>query len=274
MDESSHKGTLWNVVYEKAIRDDGSLYFPEKLGFDVLEAKKRAMGSYIFTNQYLNEIIPKELQTFKQDWFKYYDSLPERLNTFLFIDPAISQADSADFTGMVVISVDPDKRWYVRYARRHKCSPTDIINQIFSLEAKFNPDIIGIEDVAYQKALLYFLDEEMRRRDVVLPVKGVKPPTDKTKEMRILSLVPRFEFGTIFLNRGLEDLELELLKFPRGSHDDLIDALAACEYIYFAPSKEKRWEKKPGPQSPDYERWYIENLRSKQNERAEDISGF
>lgn len=255
----------WGLVYEKAIREDGSPYFPQKLGLAVLEDKKRAMGSYIFANQYLNEIIPAELQCFKKDWFAYYDKLPDRTTTFMFVDPAISQADTADFTGVVVVSVDVEKRWFIRYARRHKITPTEIINLLFTLYAEFKPDIIGIEDVAYQKALLYFLDEEMRRRDVRLPVKGVKPPTDKTKEMRILSLVPRFEFNRVQMNRGLTDLELELLKFPRGSHDDLVDALAGIEYVYYPPSKEQEWARKPNKNDPKYESWYIQNLRKGEN---------
>lgn len=251
----------WNVIYEKAIRDDGSLFFPQKLSQEFLDSTKRAVGSYIFSNQYLNEIIPSDLQSFRREWFSYYKELPKRLNTFLFVDPAISQADTADYTGVVVISVDSEAHWYVRFARRYKITPTQLIDLIFTLNKEFAPQVIGVEEVAYQKALLYFLHEEMRRRDVVLPLKGVKPPTDKTKEMRILSLVPRFEFQRVSLANGLTDLELELLKFPRGSHDDLIDALASCEYIYITPDKEKRWEKKPAPNHPDYERYMIEKMR-------------
>lgn len=260
----------WQVIYEKAIRDDGTLFFPEKLSLEFLENTKRSVGSYIFANQYLNEIIPADLQTFKKEWFVYFNSLPERLNTFMFVDPAISQADTADYTGVVVISVDCEKRWYVRFARRYRVTPTQLIDLIFTLNTQFSPQAIGVEEVAYQKALIYFLHEEMRRRNVLLPLKGVKPPTDKTKEMRILSLVPRFEFGHLYLAQGLQDLELELLKFPRGSHDDIIDALAACEYIYFAPEKEKRWSKKPQPNSADYEKFFIENLRRRENDEASD----
>lgn len=261
----------WNLIYEKAIRDDGSLFFPQKLSQEFLDNTKRAVGSYIFSNQYLNEIIPSDLQSFKKEWFKYHTEIPKRVNTFLFIDPAISQADTADYTGVVVISVDSNKDWYVRFARRYKITPTQLIDLIFTLNTQFSPQVIGIEEVAYQKALLYFLHEEMRRRDVVLPVKGVKPPNDKTKEMRILALVPRFEFGHISITQGLTDLELELLKFPRGSHDDLIDALAGCEYIYFAPDKEKKWAKAPKPNSQEYERYYIENLRKGGNDEPVEI---
>lgn len=267
MTENQH----WAVVYEKAIRPDGSLFFPEKLTREFLESAKRTMGSYIFANQYLNEIIPAELQTFKQSWFKHYESLPDTLNRFVFVDPALSEADTSDYTGVVVVAVDPEKRWYILYAKRYRVTPTELINLLFQLNQTFSPSIIGIEVVAYQKALLYFLDEEMRRRNVILPIKGITPPTDRTKQARILSLVPRFEWGHMFLNRGLTDLEIELLQFPRGSHDDLIDALASIEYIYYPPDKKSGEIAKPaGPAHPEYERWYIQQLTKKRETEEND----
>lgn len=253
----------WSVIYKRAYNDDGSLFFPEKLNHEFLENAKKTMGSYLFANQYLNEIIPEEHQTFRKDWFKYYESIPKNTTTFVSIDPALSEADGSDYTGIIVVSVDYEKRWYLRQAKRLRVTPTQLIDFIFKIQEVYKANIIGIEEVAYQKALLYFLDEEMRRRGVLLPIKGIKQPTDKTKQTRILSLVPRFEWGHLLLNKGLNDVELELLQFPRGSHDDLIDALAMIEYIYFPPDKENIFSKKPSPNSPDYEKWYIRNLQSK-----------
>lgn len=211
----------WSVVYEKAIRDDGSLFFPERLTQEFLDKAKRTMGSYIFANQYQNEIIPEGDQTFKKEWFRYYTALPEPINTFCFIDPAISTADTADYIGIVLVSVDIQGQWYVRWVRRLRCNPTRLIELCFEIDTNFKPAIIGIEDTAFQRSIVHFAQEEMRRRGRHIPVTGVKQAQDKTKEMRILSLVPRFEWGSLFLNQGLQDLELELLQFPRGSHDDL-----------------------------------------------------
>lgn len=258
----------WEVVYKKAINDDGSLFFPEKLTHEVLENNKRKMGTYLYTNQYLNEIIPSELQTFKKEWFLYYKELPKNINTYVFFDPALSEADSSDPTGVVVVSVDSDAKWYIRYAKRHRVKPTELIDLIFKFNDEFSPQIIGVEEVAYQKALLYFLDEEMRRRNKLLPVKGIKPPTDRTKHHRILgALAPRFEWGKALLSQGLNDLELELLQFPRGRHDDLIDALASIEYIYSIPKKEDLGLKEPkSANDKNYEKWYIENLHKRRNE--------
>ena len=56
-------------------------------------------------------------------------------------------------------------------------------------------------------------------------------------------LAPRFMTGTVWFPQGadfLQELEGELLKFPTGIHDDLIDALAYIEQIALVPA---RWDK-------------------------------
>lgn len=261
----------WEVLTAGAYNPDGSLFFPERLTEEFLQEKKRSLGSYIFSNQYLNEIVPADAQSFKRAWFRYYDKLPDIKNTYVFIDPALSEAATADYTGIIVVHVDVQGNWYVAYAQRHRITPTDLIHYIFKLNEVFQPNCIGIEAIAFQKALIYFLSEEMRRRNVHLPVTPIKYPNKNSKETRILSLVPRLEFGRILFAHGLTDLELELLQFPRGKHDDLIDALASIEYIASQPSQRPQVMDKPhSPADPRYEQWYRENLLSKRNNADDD----
>ena len=250
----------WDVVYKRAYNDDGSLFFPEKLNKEYLENQKRTQGSYIFSNQYLNEIIPSDLQTFKRSWFKYYNELPNQFYTFATIDPASAQSDSSDYTGVCVVSVDSDQNWYIRHAAQYKLNPTQIIEMLFRLHKHYDLQGIGFEKVAFQNVILHFLGEEMKKRVQFLPIKGLNPPNTKTKEMRILSMVPRFEWGNVYLAKGLTDFENQLLSFPRGAHDDIIDACQYIEMLAFYPAKTLE-EKKPAPNSPDYEKWYIEQLK-------------
>lgn len=254
----------WSVVYKRAEERDGSLLFPERLTKEFLENARKVMGSYWYANQYLNEIIPEDLQNFKKHWFKYYSEVPARNNTFVFIDPAISQENTADYTGVVVVSVDTEDSWYVRFAQRFRLTPTQIIDLMFRLNEQFKPMVVGIETVAYQEALLYMLDQEMRRRGQLLPVHGVKHGTSESKQNRILGLVPRFEWGRIHLAQGLTVLEDELLKFPRGGHDDVIDALASIEKIAIRPEREKIKDEQPNPaNAAQYESWYRRQLGKK-----------
>lgn len=257
-------GTRWAITYDKAIREDGSLFFESRLSREFLDEQRRVLGTYIFTNQYLNEVIPEGNQDFKRGWLKYYDKLPDKKRTFAFIDPAISLDNDACFTACVVVDIDDTGDWYLRLANRAKITATQTVKLVFDLHRLFKCDVIGIEDVAYQRALLHFLDDEMRRVKAVLPVKGVKRGPEQSKSMRIRSLVPRFEWGRIFIKPGLHDFESEYLKFPRGAFVDILDALASIEDIAYKPQPERKDRNyEPRPNSPGYESWYISRLAKK-----------
>lgn len=250
----------WAVFYDKAIRDDGSLMFPERLTHEFLFEQKKRLGSYVFANQYQNQIIPLEDRVLKPEWLRYYLELPEKKTTFAFIDPAISKADTADYTGIVVIECDVNKTWYLKYAHRHRLNPTEIVDFVFKLQEEHGCHGIGIEDIAYQKALLYMVHEESMRRNKHPPVRGINAGTGQSKEIRIQGLVPRFEWGRILLKQGMSDFEKEYLEFPRGSHDDLLDALSQLEQMVYYPEKERKSDEPPAANHPDYERWYRQNL--------------
>jgi predicted phage terminase large subunit-like protein len=247
----------WAITYLSA-EEDGEYPF-EKIGLtkEFLEQAKKTQGPYTYANQYLNEVIPEGMQTFKKEWIQRYKDLPSDLLTFAMIDPAIGMDQNNDFTATVVVSLDLQANWYVRLAKRERLDPIQIVNSLFELYDIYDCHIMGLEDVAYQKALLYLLDEEMTRRGKILPVMGLRPGNDETKAMRIRSLVPRYYWKRVFHNNGLDDLEMELLQFPRGKHDDIIDALAYIDKMASAPTKEAQNEKKPSPNSPKYEQWYI-----------------
>lgn len=270
----------WSIVYEGAYEDDGALYFPERLNEEFLQGMRKSMGLYKFTNQYLNQTIPDEDQDFKMTWWRHYVDLPQDVYTFAFIDPAISLNDGADYTASVVVHVDCEKNWYVATATRRRITATDTLRHVFNLHEVYHPQVIGIEDVAYQRALLHFTTEEMLRRNQILPLKGIKrsnitthgdKKSNNSKPFRIRSLVPRFEFGKIFLAQGLDDLLLEYKSFPRGSHDDLLDALASIEEIVFYPEPKRSTPDVRNPNHPDYEKQYIERLTKK---RAAIKGGF
>lgn len=257
---------LWEVVYEQAIREDGTLFFSEKLTKEFLLNVRKTMGSYIYANQYLNQIVPDDEKKFRKEWLRYFKELPERVHNFGFIDPAISRRDGSDYTALVIVSVDVEGHWYVRYAARDKLTPTEIVTISFNAVKQWNLQILGIEDIAYQRALLYMIEDEGKKRGQVLPVKGIGLGDSRHKDTRILGLVPRFEWNRISLSEGLYDLENELNFFPRGSKD-IVDALARIEQIAYAPEREKKTHEEPPTNSPEYESWLIRKLHREASRR-------
>lgn len=256
----------WDVVYKSAILENGELLFPERLTKEFLDNARRVMGSYVFSNQYLNQVIPEDSQVFKKQWFRYFSpyDIPDNVYHFAFVDPAISKSETSDYTAICVVAVDEHKNWYVKVARRYKVNPTELINEMFKIHAQFKCQSIGVEDVAFQKSIIHFATEESRRRGVMLPITGIKRGPDKTKHMRIASLVPRIEWSGVLFAGGLDDLELELLTFPRGEHDDLIDSLSSISEIVYYPSPVRRKDERLNPNHPDYERQFIRNLHKRE----------
>lgn len=269
----------WSIVYESAEDEDKNPTFPHILSRAKLDQLRKTLGSYKYANQYLNVTIPEDDQDFKKAWLRYYDSIPINTRTFIFIDPAISLEDEADYTATVVVKVDELKQWYLVYANRQRITATQTVEWIFKLQEKFHANGIGIEDVAYQKALLHFMSEEMRKRGKMLPITGIKRSrvsqdgaikSDNSKPLRIRSLVPRFEWGHILINRGLHDFEMEYSTFPRGSHDDILDALASIEDIAFYPQPERKPTREPNANDPDYESHFIKGLKKAGERRSSD----
>jgi predicted phage terminase large subunit-like protein len=259
----------WEVVYEAAVKPDGSLYFPEVLSQEVLDSHRRQMGSYLFANQYMNVIVPDEERRFRKEWIRTSTEVPKPVYNFGFIDPAIGQKKSSDYTGIAVVSVDTNGNWYLIHASRQRLTPTQIMEKAFELSDRYQLMCLGVESVAYQEAIIYLISEEMDKRQKTIPIKEVKR-TKTSKEARILALVPRFEWNRIWCYPGLYDFEEEYLAFPRGAHDDILDALASLEELVTYPHmEEKKLEQPHSPHHPDYERWVRQQYVERSNaERA------
>lgn len=214
------------------------LLYPEKFTRDILITLKQEKGPYEFSSQYMNDPVPQENAKFKLDWIKRVleDELRVReINYFTAVDPAIGQLKSSDNTAIVTVGVDQWNNWFLVNIIWGKLLPNEIINLMFQNWEQYQPRKMGIEMTAYQKALQYAIVDEMRRRNVYLPVVELK--ADRSKEERIEGLIPRYANGGIYHLQQCPfraELEDELMRFPRGRHDDIIDALAYIPQIAFA----------------------------------------
>lgn len=187
--------------------------------------------------EYLCDPISGNNREFKKDLFKYitWNELEQKDTLcYLTIDPAISKKESADYTGFTLNFVDKENKWHFK-AWREKIDISELFDKIFNLYKRFNPEEIGIEEVSFTQAVKPFLDDEMRKRNIFLPIKMLKHGGDK-KEMRIRGLLPRYESGSIYHIVGeTSDLEAELLRFPQSKNDDTMDSAAYQSHIAEPP---------------------------------------
>lgn len=220
----------FNILIRRAIKADGTAFFPQRLPLSELTKIKHKQGSAHFSKQYMNEPIDDETATFKHKDFirRDWDLVKDRpVNWILSIDPSY-KGEYSDYAALVVAGMDYQRDLYVRHITRQKMTYKDIIDEIFRLFSIYHPKLVVIETIGAQKSIMYELNNEMKRRATWLPLREIKQQP-KSKEERIRALAPFYEFGHIFHIKGcnqLDELEYELLRFPAGKHDDVADALA------------------------------------------------
>lgn len=210
-------------------RVEGEALWPTRYDLAELADIKKTIGPYEWEALYQQRPISSETQEFKPDWYKYRTHTEvaalERRHRTLTVDTAASKRTSADFTGMVDNLVAKDGTWNLK-AWKEKVAPDVLIEILFSLHLLNKYDKIGIEEGMYMLVIKPFLDIEMRKRGIYLPIVPLKHNSTQ-KEVRIRGLVPPYAAGVIYHIEGeCDELEYEQAAFPNGKHDDVLDAEA------------------------------------------------
>lgn len=107
--------------------------------------------------------------------------------------------------------------------------------KIFTLFKQYEPiRRINIETITYQEMLRDYVQRRSKDEGLFLPgvEKGIKNYGSRKKKDRLFEgLQPMFKQGAVHLKRTHQEFIGELLDFPKGSHDDTIDAFwLACQH--------------------------------------------
>lgn len=192
-----------------------------------LEDKQRQLGSYVFSYEMMNQPIDESQAEFKRDRAQHVtDEEVKKLDTLCYItvDSAVSEKESADYTGITINRVSTENKWYV-YSYRLKVNTKELIEHFFYLHKMYRPQLLALEETTFTMAIQPFLEDEMRKRNVFLSLFALKHK-HLQKETRIRGLIPRWESGSIFLVGPNTELLDEMRTFPNGQHDDVLDSLS------------------------------------------------
>lgn len=197
---------------------------------DIEAERQKTMSETAWSREYLLKIISTEEQVVRPEWIHRYDELPKSgLHTIAIgVDLAISEKESADYTSMVVGYVygyGKNRKIYIQpYPINERLTFPATVDRIRSLDAvhgaKCSRVKFYIEDVAYQKALVQFLQHS--KYDVeAAPTRG----SDKFARLRLATPMMKDE-QVFFPREGCEELIMQLIGFGKEKHDDLADAFA------------------------------------------------
>lgn len=235
--DSKANDPRWYTHKYQAMWDEGGekkVLWANWWSLDRLLLRRQDIGEYAFQSEFLNEPIDEATAIFKREWimnntFNLQD-LPKNENgepdikaTYGAIDPAISKLETADYTAIVTVYLGSDGFIWVVGADASRSTLNEQVMKVCQLQELYDYDKFGVETVAYQAGLKQEIDRESRNRNLYVPTQKITPTRDKVSRAQILSVY--FEQGIIKISKHLEALINQLLVFPKGEHDDLVDAL-------------------------------------------------
>lgn len=196
-------------------------------GKESVEAIQRKFGSFQFSYDFMNTPVDEAQSEFKKEFAQVVSEEAVRhLNTltYITIDSAVKETETADFTGVSINRVSDQNKWYV-YSFREKINSKGLIDLLFRLWDEWKPEVIGVEETTFVTAIKPFLDDEMRKRNIYIRFKLLKHKS-QNKVTRIRALIPRWESRSIFLVGENLALREEMRAFPNGANDDTLDSFA------------------------------------------------
>jgi len=239
----------WEVYTRKAI-EDGKPIWKSRWSLEKLEERKQF---YVdsgtpskFYQEYMNQARSPDDQVFSEEdisdaiyngvcrwdeeqgsWYVTTDEGNVFVNLFMGIDPASTTGEHNDYSVIMVVGVSDTHDYYVIEYWREKVLPMDCAEKIFSIYTKYQPfRRVNIETIAYQEMLRDYIMREGRKRGLFLPgiEKGIKGYTQKKKVRLFEGLQPLFRQKAVHLKKDMLEFMDELMDFPKGAHDDTIDA--------------------------------------------------
>jgi predicted phage terminase large subunit-like protein len=210
-----------NIII-KALDDEGCSPWPERHPVEWFEKKRKESGTIVFNCQYQCDTEAMKGHVFKDEYFKYYDQLPENLLIYQGVDVAIGQSQFNDYFVIVTIGVDKatDDIYVIDYLRA-RATFTEQVLHVYNKFMEYDPIRVGIESNAYQKALY----TELKMDKKYNKVRAFPIYTSLDKLTRLTKMAARFENGDVYIGKDMPELIEELLMFPSGEHDDVADGL-------------------------------------------------
>lgn len=213
-----------------------SILWPAKWPLEALEQKLHDVGIVFFNQEYRNLPISEETQVFEEGWISTHQYFRNELPNLVLVkisyhDPAISESRKADYFGSVTIGIDLDTgRIYVLRAEQLRMPFLKQVNFILELADNEQPEVIGVEDQAYQVALRQTLEATSVETGRYYNFVGVQHLTDKF--MRIATLSGLVQNGTLrFCMDGSMSALIQQLIYLGKIKDDLADALESAVSI-------------------------------------------
>ena len=260
LDEQAKGGEKWEVLSLPAITDEGALW-PDWYSMERLSEIKNVIGPRDWSALYQQSPTPDGGGAFKRDWPQTYDETPDDVapscNKYILVDAANEKRKTSDYTAIWVVGIAEDGNYYVLDMYRDRMNLTERATMVMKLHRKWKPRQVRYERYGLMADVQHIkiMQGQQNYRFEITEVAGQAPKNDRIKR-----LIPIFEEGKVYFPQSMHRtdhegkthdlvrvfIEEEMLAFPVGRHDDMIDALSRIAEPEL-PLIWPRQEEKPEP---------------------------
>ena len=226
------KADQWEMIEFPAIMDDGSEtaspMWPEYWKLDELQKVKATLPVAKWNAQWMQSPTSEEGAIIKREWWKTWkhEYIPQLHHVIQSYDTAYLKKETADYSaittwGIFYPSQDEGAALMLLDAVKGRYEFPELRRLALQQYKYWEPETVIIEAKASGLPLTY----ELRKMDI--PVLNFTPSKGNDKHVRVNSVAPLFESGTIWAptQKFAEEVIEECAAFPYGDHDDLVDSM-------------------------------------------------
>ena len=235
-----------------------------------LHELKEELGVYAFESEYQNNPLSMTEQPIKPHHINNVRAGGAIVEACMAIDPAISERENADYTAIQIMGKTEDGEFRELLTEKGRWGIEEQLDKVIDLYVRYNKKWnilrVLVEEVAYQKVLRPLLTSKARARGVYLPTSTAelgmgdnKRPKDK--RTRLMQIVHLFEGRLVEITNP--DTKIELLSFPFGDYDDMVDVTVYNLYwlIHNRPGRYVMKKEKEGLPIQTKKSFFVEEIR-------------
>ncbi len=242
-------GSPWEVRRYGVLDAEGKSTWPDKYTDEWIEAKRKEFIKAgmldRFNTEYMNVPITREDRKFKPDQVKFY--APDQLEAakrggfdiLITVDPGISNDLHRDPTVICITGMDKNRNMWVLDMIRKRMPQHEILDEIVAQYRIHSPRMTFIESVQAQYWLYQSLTDGTHLSRDIIPCEKIDATQVRMgKIVRIEALDELFARKNILVPADCHwwaDLCNEMVTFPKGRTDDMLDALAYAKLNHIVP---------------------------------------
>jgi predicted phage terminase large subunit-like protein len=217
--------------FRRPVGDNCEPVWPERWPRRRLEERRAAIGPVSFARGYRLLPVAEEEAPIRPEWVQFWTNDPDAAptRTILAVDPAVSTKKRADRSALVTLALGPGNQVRCLEALAQRVSTPELVDLIDAADRRWRPEVILFESNGAFKGLRQMM---VSQAGFGPKVKEVEQTSDKGARIGAFSIYVRngsFRLkgaDGVSVDRSQQELLDEMISFPSGEHDDLVDAAA------------------------------------------------